>query len=195
MDFAGYIVGLSRDFKTNRKQITLSIDDDINLHTVEEKFDQDTKVSVHIGKYSKSRSLNANAYLWALCGGLAEKLHTTKEEIYLDKLFKHPVFEYDEEGHGIFALLDEKKDPNKYALADETVHHYWLPIPKSRVMTEQGWYMTHAMIRGSSLFTVKEMSILLEDVIEEARSKGVRTETDENYQAMLESWGRKHEKA
>ena len=43
---------------------------------------QDTEVDVTIRKATHKRSLDANAFCWALCKDLGDAMHLTKEEIY-----------------------------------------------------------------------------------------------------------------
>ena len=43
---------------------------------------QDREQLFEIKPYKKKRSLNANSYCWVLLQKLADKLHTTKEELY-----------------------------------------------------------------------------------------------------------------
>ena len=49
-------------------------------------------LSIEIKKYKEKRSLNANAYCWVLLQKLAEKLNTTKDELYLIMLERYGQF-------------------------------------------------------------------------------------------------------
>ena len=50
------------------------------------------KLSIEIKPYREERSLNANAYFWVLAGKLAEKLNSTKEEVYRHHIKETGVF-------------------------------------------------------------------------------------------------------
>ena len=52
-------------------------------------FDQDKNKKFEIKEYHKKRSLNANAYAWALIGKIADVLRNSKDEIYLEMLKKY----------------------------------------------------------------------------------------------------------
>jgi hypothetical protein len=50
------------------------------------------ELSVDIKQYRHKRSLDSNAYLWVLLSEMADKLKTTKDELYLEMLSKYGVF-------------------------------------------------------------------------------------------------------
>ena len=47
---------------------------------------QDREQLFEIKEYKKKRSLNANSYCWVLLQKLADKLNTTKEELYRNSI-------------------------------------------------------------------------------------------------------------
>lgn len=49
---------------------------------------------IEIKKHRQKRSLNANALFWKMCGGLAEILRTSNEELYLQLLERYGVKKY-----------------------------------------------------------------------------------------------------
>jgi len=196
MDFTGHIVGLAKDFGSSLWHLTIEMDKETKPEGLNE-FGKDTKLTVRLTKYKKSRSNNANAYLWRLCSDIAshKSIRTTKEEVYLERLFKHPVFETID-GHTVIVTCNEKTDVNLLSVKDDNVHHYYMPVPDSRRYDEQwGWYtQDYLLVRGSSLFDVSEMSSLLEDVIEEAKGLGIPTETDAEKQKLLDKWAKDYER-
>ena len=49
-------------------------------------FTQDRDKLFDITEHKEKRSLNANAYCWALIGKIADAMRISKEEVYLDAL-------------------------------------------------------------------------------------------------------------
>lgn len=197
MDFTGHIVGLAKDFASSRWHLTIEMDKDSALEMIQD-FGQDTKLAIRIWKWRKKRSLDANAYLWKLCTEIAshKDIRSSKEEVYLEKLFAHPVFEMID-GHCVIGTFKQDVNVNQLAIEDSNVHHYWMPVPDSlKKDPEWGWYtQDYMMVRGSSLFDAGEMKLLLDDVIEEAKSLGISTETDIEKQKLIDRWAREYAKA
>ena len=178
MDFTGHIVGLAKDFGSKLWHLTLSMDEDTALETIQ-NFGQNTKLSVHIAKWRKKRSLDANAYLWALCSRIAahQDIKSTKEEIYEFFLQKNELYYTDDDGY-VVVTVPARTDMNK-------LEGHWKYLSTS----EDGKFKGYAMLKGSSLMDSKEMSELLNLVVDKARELGIDTITDWDKQLMLEEWG------
>ena len=73
-DLTGKIKDLSIDFKTGSALLTLSINEKQSAMNLFDKLNGEEKLSINIGKYREKRSLNANGYMWTLCGELAKKM-------------------------------------------------------------------------------------------------------------------------
>lgn len=86
------------DLKTGKAKITFLFDDKYILQEAEEL--KDKKLNVEATRWYKKRSLNANAYLWALIGKLAEKLNISNIEVYkkhIKEAGKYTVLQMEEE--------------------------------------------------------------------------------------------------
>ncbi len=139
------------------------------------------KLSVTVEPARKKRSLDANAYLWVLCQKIAEALHTTREEIY--KKFIRDV--------GQFEILP---------IREEAVDH-WMTVWQSRGL---GWhaeviddskipgYKKVINFYGSSCYNTKEMSILLDEVVTQAKELGIETLPPDELEAIKQLWGDKN---
>ena len=49
-------------------------------------YNQEKDKLYEIKEYKQKRSLNANAYMWVLINEIANKVHLSKEEVYLNML-------------------------------------------------------------------------------------------------------------
>lgn len=178
MDFTGRIIGVAKDFDSNLWHLTFELDKDTALEAFH-MYDKDTKLAIHIAKWRKKRSLDANAYLWALCTRIAAhpEIKSTKEEIYEFFLQKNELYYTDDDGY-VVVTVPSRTDMSK-------LEGHWKYLQTS----EDGKFKAYAMLKGSSLMDSKEMSELLNLVVDKARELGIDTITDWDKQLMLEEWG------
>lgn len=182
MDFTGYIRGLAKDFGTKKWLLTLEMDEETALESLQDRFGQETKLQVHIAKWRKKRSLDANSYMWALLTRMAAAQDTTKEELYEMYLRENRLYYKDDNGY-VVVTVPARTDMTKIA------GHWQYSFTSS-----DGKFKAYTMLKGSSDMDTKEMSELLESIVKGAKELGIPTETDYEHQVMLEEWGRQYEK-
>jgi len=135
------------------------------------RLDKDTVYDVKIDKHREKRSLNANAYLWKLVTEIGNVLNKSKEEVYLQMLIDYGQSEM----VSILSEIDVKGYFKYYKLAgtsilnDKEFNHY-------------------KIYKGSSEYDTKEMSILLNGVVQEAKDLGIKTKDDIELERLLEEW-------
>jgi len=178
LDFIGSIVGLSQDFETHRWHITFSMDRDTALQCVE-NLRQSDKLQVHVTKFRRKRSLDANNYMWALCSQIGHKLNLSKDEVYEKMLQDYGTFYKDDDGY-ISVTVKSAVDMAKLG-------GHW------KFIKQVGDFSSYLMIKGSSEYDTKEMAQLLDGVVREAQDLGIQTETQFDLERMLEEWGRQYQ--
>lgn len=123
-------------------------------------------------EHKEKRSKNANAYLWELLGKLQDKLIIPKEDLY-----KNYIREI-----GAFDTLAIKNE------AVETFVREWNArglgyqvelITSNDVVTELAIYY------GSSAYNTKQMSNLIELVIEDCKEQGIETKSANEIKSMI----------
>jgi len=132
--------------------------------------------TVEIEPLKKKRSLDANGYLWVLLQKIAEALHTTKDEIYLEMLSRY----------GVFTHIVVK--PNVV----ERVKDEWRTVRELGEVTING--KTGIQLQcffGSSTYDSKEFSVLLDGVISEAKELGIETLSQSEADRMIKEWGKR----
>lgn len=135
------------------------------------RLDKDTVYDVKIDKHREKRSLNANAYLWKLVIEIGNVLNKSKEEVYLQMLIDYGQSEM----VSILSEIDVKGYFKYYKLAgtsilnDKEFNHY-------------------KIYKGSSEYDTKEMSILLNGVVQEAKNLGIKTKDDIELERLVEEW-------
>lgn len=82
MKVTGRIVGANIDFKTNKPQLLLEVNERRDFEQIVDDLKDKDKLSIEVKPYRARRSLDANAYCWVLIDKLAEKLGESKEAVY-----------------------------------------------------------------------------------------------------------------
>ena len=118
----------------------------------------------------KARSKDANAYAWELMGQMADLLHTDKDSVYLEMLKRY--------GQQFVVKVPNKsvemfKRQYKYCEQHETL------APEERAQ----YYRVYL---GSSTYTTKEMSVLIDGIVSECKDLGIETMTPEELARIKE---------
>lgn len=125
-----------------------------------------------IKPYKQKRSLSANALAWVYCDKLAEKLHSTKEEIYRIAVSNVGVFTEikvaDAEAAKRFKQIWQH---NGVGWLTKTINE----------TTIQAYY-------GSSTYNTQEMARLIDFLQDECRRQGIETRPQEEIDSMLREW-------
>lgn len=126
-----------------------------------------------IKPYKQKRSLSANAIAWVYCDKLAEKLHSTKEEIYRIAVANVGVFTEikvaDAEAAKRFKQIWQH---NGVGWLTKTINE----------TTIQAYY-------GSSTYNTQEMARLIDFLQDECKRQGIETRPQEEIDSMLREWG------
>ena len=135
-------------------------------------FDQDKNKKFEIKEYHKKRSLNANAYAWALIGKIADVLRNSKDEIYLEMLKKYGQSE-------IVSVL-----------SDINVMGYFKYFEEIATVKLQGKNFTHYKVfKGTSEYNTAEMAVFIDGVISEADELGIDTLPPNEVEKIKSLWG------
>lgn len=120
------------------------------------------EVSIQIALPKEKRSLDSNAYFWLLVNKIADKLHTSKEEMYL-KLLK-------DYGQSIVVTVKQGLD-----LSQAGFKYY--EVLKDGLINGKP-FTAYKVFIGSSQYTKEQMSVLIEGTISECKELGIETELD-----------------
>lgn len=169
MDFVGTIDKVMQ--LKHGTYITIETGSDLQEETMKL---QGKKLSVQIKQYREKRSLDANAYMWVLLQKMAEKLKTTKDELYLEMLNRH----------GVFTHIIVKPNVVDRVIAE------WRTVRNLGEVTVNG--TTGIQLQcyfGSSTYDTKEMSELIDGVVSEAKELDIDVLPPDEIRIMKERWG------
>lgn len=133
---------------------------------------------LEIKQHRDKRSLEANRYMWALLDELASALHMTKKDLYIQKVREVGVFKD-------FHLTED--EAKTFRVAWEKLGDGW---PTEQVdFTPDGERLVIRAYYGSSTYNTKQMSRLLDSVVEECKAQDIETLSERELSLMKEEWG------
>lgn len=178
MKITGRIVGANIDFKTNKPQLSLEINELNDFKQLVDDMNQCEKLSIEIKPYRARRSLDANAYAWVLMDKLAEKLNESKEDIYREYIRNIG-------GNSELACVKNK--------AVERLREAWAKNGigwQTETMPSKIEGCTIVILYyGSSAYDTEQMSRLLDLIIQDCKEQGIPTETPDEIARLKSLWG------
>ena len=157
-------------------KVVLMLDTDLSAEYLDELKDKDLKVQMSV--WRQDRSLNANNYCWKLLDEIAQRTHSTKEEVYQEIISKVGVFE-------ILPIKNEAVD--NFVEKWESRGLGWVCniMRDSKIPN----YTNVIAYYGSSVYNTKEMSRLIDEVVQEAQALGVQVKTPQELAELKNLWG------
>ena len=182
-ELTGNINGFSVDFLTGNAILSLSLNEKQRAINCYEELKNAEKLSITIEKYREKRSLNANAYFWKLCGELAEKLSDEDAKYTKEDIYRRTIKEI-----GVYKDWEDLTPKDA-----KTLRHAWEMLGTGWI-TEQVDYMPegeNVVIRtyyGSSQYNKKQMSKLIDNIVQDCQAVGIETKTPRQIADMLNLW-------
>lgn len=125
-----------------------------------------------IVKQRKKRSNDANALCWKLCTEIANVLRTDKESIYVDMLKEYGQSD-------IWAASPDTRPEQHFKYFDF--------FGKRMIKGKEVYFYT--VYRGSSEYDTREMSILIDGIIDEAKALDIEVISEREKSLLLQEWG------
>lgn len=177
METTGILEEISIDYKTNKPKISFVIKDKNKLPNIEELKGKKLKITVQ--KETIKRSTNANNYFWKLLQEICELAEIDTIEEY-----KRRVKEL-----GIFRRFRiEKDNVNTFEKMWTKQGTAWFcEIADTEYIGNAEFKIINAYY-GSSSFNSKQMSRLINELVEDCKIYGIETKTKEEIKSLLESW-------
>ena len=136
-------------------------------------------LSIELKWFRKKRSHNANSYMWVVCQEIAEVIKSTKNEVYQKAI----------RDVGRFTIIPIPSDEVEKWISD------WNSIGL-------GWFSEVADVscvgemvdtinyKGSSTFNTKQMSILIDHLVTDAKDLGIQLLSDSDIDLLKREWGK-----
>lgn len=138
---------------------------------------QNKLLDIAIKKHRNKRSLDANAYCFVLCQKIAEKVGNTKEYVYRQAI----------KNVGQFEIVPIRNDAlEKWMNAWNSKGLGWISEVFSESKIEG--YTNTINYYGSSVYDSKEMALLINEIVEQAKELDIDTITESEKQSLIENW-------
>ena len=157
----------------NPEQVELTLTASRSVAGEIEGLSEDKEIIVSIKVYDKKRSLSQNSYLWVLLDKLGSKLARSKIDIYRDYI----------RDYGVFEILPIRNDAvNSFITKWQKNGLGWIcdDIGESKL----DGYTKIITYFGSSSYTSKEMSRLVDAVIRDCEEFGIATLTYDEFMKL-----------
>ena len=180
MECRGKIVQIARDFVTKGILVTMSLTEvsEQALQTISGMDD----LAVEIKKYREKRSRDANSYFHVLVGKIADTLNISKSRCKNILIGRYGQIDYIDGQPVMIKTQITATD----MLEQENLHC----IPCGGKTEDNGLQTYYYRVyRGSHTYNTKEMSVLIDGTVSEAKELGIETIPPAELQAMKERWG------
>lgn len=168
---------ITRNFKTNRLIISFEALDNIN--TLEE-IENASELDLEVMEHKEKRRINANNYFWLMLQKLCNKQDLETIEEYrrrVKELGIFRIFRIEKENVKTFKKIWEEKGTAWFVEEFDTEY-----------VGNIEFKILHAYY-GSSSFDKKQMSRLIDGVVQDCQAVGIETKTEAEIKSLLESWG------
>lgn len=177
MKLSGRIVDASIDFATGVPKVTFAINEKNAFMQEYDELKDLEKLTIEIKPFRARRSLDANAYCWKLIGDLAERLNAPREEIYRSAIreiggnseivcVKNEAVKKLRQGWQRNGLgWQTETFPSKIAGCTNVILYY-----------------------GSSVYDVRQMTQLIDNIVQDCKALGIPTETPAKIAEMKSLW-------
>jgi hypothetical protein len=136
---------------------------------------KDTDYRLKIVKWTEKRSLDANAYAWVLITKIAEKVGSSKDEIYENMLCAYGTVDDEVPPITVIAGVDMSKFADHFFRFD------------SRKIGDKE-FDCYLRIKGSSEMNTKEMSHFIDGIVFEAKQLRIETMTPDEIAELKARW-------
>lgn len=119
------------------------------------------------------KSSSQNGYMWVLCHKIAEKLHSTKEEIYQEAVRKKGVFDF-------VLVVDKALDNFITSWNNKGLGWYAEATTNSKIAGATKCICYY----GTSVYTQEQERTLIDYIVEEAKGLGIETLTEDELKQM-----------
>lgn len=137
------------------------------LKLIEWLYNQDKDKIYEIKEQKEKRSLSQNAYAWKLITELGNVLRKSKEEVYIQMLKDYGVSD--------IVVMLSKVNPAGYFKYYEKVRD---------IKLNGNYFSQWKIIKGSSDFDSKEMSIFIDGIVQECENVGIETMTPDEIKQL-----------
>ncbi len=166
------------------KDLTMNVDGSYNITvTFKEDFRaeydrlRDTDIDVTIKKYRKRRSLDANAYAWVLMDKIASAMNLPKTEVYRAAI---------RDIGGVSETVCVKENAAQRLVSAWSDHG--IGWQTDTMPSKIEGCVNVILYYGSSTYDSKQMSALIDYIVQDAKALGIETATPQEIERLQREW-------
>lgn len=165
----------------------MTVEIDARPDEVEKLNDMD--LTVVLKQFRQKRSLEANSYYWQLLTQLADKVNVSNPFMHNQLLRRYGQPQVIDDKM-VYLVLPDSDEGAK--IADEAETFHIKPTSQVKTGVDGRNYRTYILLKGSSEFNTKEMSTLINGLVDECKQVGIETITPAELERMMELYDKKH---
>lgn len=177
-EFIGRLQNIAISYGTGKPVVAIEVNEDAStLFRMFDELKTAEKLSIKIGRYTKKRSLDANAYCWVLISKLAEKLNVPKTDIYRE------------------AIKEIGGNSDTVCIQDKAVASLCDGWQRNGIGWQTETFPSKldgctnvTLYYGSSTYDTAQMSRLINNIVEECKLQGIETKSQAELDSLLGSW-------
>lgn len=135
------------------------------------------RLRIDISEDKSKRSRNANSYLWQLCDQIAEKIGSSKTDIYRSYIVEYGMYTEIEIQDNAVDLFAQLWGVSGIGWIVETVDK-----------SARKGYVIIRVYKGSSTYDTAQMSKLIDRVVMDAKELDIETKTPAELAIMMQQW-------
>lgn len=178
-DLTGRMLPPMTYYGMEKPVLTLEVNENTEtLFQIFEELKTAEKLSIKITKYTKKRSLDANAYAWVLIGKIAEKTNVPRVDVYRSAI-KEIGGNYD-----VVCAQDKAVEALRESWSKNGIG--WI----TDTMPSKIEGCTNVMVYyGSSSYDSQQMCRLINLLVQDCEQLGIEVKSQEEIDSLLSSWG------
>lgn len=134
------------------------------------------RYAVEVKEHREKRSLNANNYMWLLCGKLADSMGLDNSEVYRDHI-RHM---------GIYKDVEISENAVDTLITSWGMHGIgWIA---ERLDAGENGFVTIRLYYGSSTYNSKQMARLIDGIVQDCQAVDIETKTPQELASLCERW-------
>lgn len=183
MDFLGKIKDVKMPTE-NGVEITISTDNTTIVESLEQELLRQKDLNISIKRIYSKRSLDANAYFHFLVNKLARHFNISDEKMKVKMNLQYGTIARDKNNNIVGVKIPVSADINEF-------YHYakWF----GKCIENGKEFNKYIFYKETHTLNVKEMSDLIQGVVQECRDYGIPTKTDDEINQMVNNWNPKKE--
>lgn len=180
MKITGRIAGASVDFASGKSILTLEVNEKNDFKLLVDEMRGKDKLSIEVKLWRAKRSLDANAYFFVLADKLAEKLGTSKIEVYRECIKNIG-------GNSTVVCVKNSAVERLCSSWQANGLGWCYETTQSKI---EG--CTNVILYyGSSTYDTAQMSRLIDNVVQECKEQGIETMPPQELERLVQMWGGK----